>query len=59
MNTAEKLEPNFSKEFMRGQRDCKDGKPHKPGQTEAYDRGYGAQYEAEQQLTEMGIRRGY
>ena len=40
-------------DFLRGQRDCKNGMPHKSGQSESYDRGYGAQYEAEQIQTEM------
>ena len=44
---------NFENDFLRGQRDCKEGKPHKPVQSEAYDRGYGAQYEKEQVQTEM------
>lgn len=40
-------------DFLRGQRDCKNGEPHKSGQSESYDRGYGAEYEKEQVLTEM------
>ena len=35
-------------EFLRGQRDCMNGEPHKAGQSEDYDRGYAAQYELEQ-----------
>ncbi len=35
-------------DFMRGQRDCKDGKEHKAGNSESYDSGYSAQYELEQ-----------
>ena len=40
-------------EFLRGQRDCQKGIPHKSGQSESYDRGYGAQYEKEQRDTEL------
>ncbi len=40
-------------DFLRGQRDCKDGRPHKSGQSHSYDRGYGAQYEKEQLEAEM------
>lgn len=35
-------------EYLRGQRDCKDGVEHKAEQSEDYDRGYGDQYSAEQ-----------
>lgn len=35
-------------DFLRGQRDCKDGKDLKLGDTDDYYRGYGAQYELEQ-----------
>lgn len=35
---------NFSNDFLRGQRDCRDGKPHRDGQSEAYDLGYNIQY---------------
>ena len=43
-------------EYLRGQRDCKDGKPHKAGQSKDYNDGYGCQYEAEQMLTELGLK---
>lgn len=46
---------SFESDFLQGQRDCKNGVPHKPMQSEAYDRGYAAQYEAEQVQTEMGL----
>ena len=39
-----------AKEFMRGQKDCKNGKPHKD-QGEDYNRGYAAQYAMEQALS--------
>lgn len=32
----------------QGQQDCKQGKPHQAGRSEAYDRGYAAEYELEQ-----------
>ena len=44
---------SFEDEFLRGQRDCKDGVPHKPNQSESYDRGYAAQYESEQIQSEL------
>ena len=37
-------------EFLRGQRDCEQGIPHKAGQSEEYNRGYAYQYELEQKL---------
>ena len=40
-------------DFLRGQRDCKDGIPHKSGQSESYDRGYATEYEKEQVETEL------
>ena len=43
----------FPHEFMQGQRDCRDGIPHKEGESDAYDRGYTAQYQLEQALSEM------
>ena len=46
---------SFETDFLQGQRDCKDGTPHKPNQSDAYDRGYAAQYEAEQMATAMGL----
>lgn len=35
-------------EFVRGQADCRDGVPHKEGQSADYDAGYRTQYELEQ-----------
>ena len=49
---------SFEDDFLKGQRDCRNGVPHKPMQSEAYNRGYGSQYSAEQSLTEMGLRHG-
>ena len=40
-------------EFLRGQRDCKDGVEHKAGQHRDYDRGFASQYEAEQIEAQM------
>lgn len=37
-----------SNEFLRGQKDCRDGVGHKDGQHPDYDRGYRAEYEIEQ-----------
>lgn len=44
---------SFEDDFLRGQRDCRDGIPSLPMQSEAYNRGYAAQYEKEQIATEM------
>ena len=33
--------------FIDGQRDCRDGKPHQLGKSEAYDSGYNFQYQLE------------
>lgn len=42
-------------DFIRGQEDCKAGKPHKEG-SESYNRGYSAQYELEAMNTERTSR---
>ena len=36
-------------EFIDGQQECRDGKPHFDGKGESYDAGYSAQYELEAQ----------
>lgn len=35
-------------EFIDGQKDCRDGVPHKAGMSESYDRGYSVQYELQE-----------
>jgi|TARA_Y100000296_G_scaffold33741_1_gene39200 hypothetical protein len=45
--------PDFSTDFLSGQRDCAAGKPHQAGKSEAYDRGYAAQYQHEQNMTAL------
>ena len=45
-----------SDEYLKGMRDCKDGKPHQPGMSQDYNEGYSCQYSAEQSLTAMGLR---
>lgn len=35
-------------EFVDGQQDCRDGKPHFDGRGESYDAGYSTQYALEQ-----------
>jgi len=42
-------------DYLRGMRDAKDGKPAEAGASDDYENGYGTQYEAEQQLTAMGL----
>ena len=41
-------------DFLRGQKDCKAGKPHKSG-SDDYNRGYATQYELEQYLSGEGF----
>jgi hypothetical protein len=43
----------FVDDFLRGQIDADKGLPHQAGKSEAYDRGYAAQYEAEQIASEQ------
>ena len=38
-------------DFVRGEEDCKAGRPHKEGQSREYDEGYGFQYRKEQNDT--------
>ncbi len=40
-------------DFQQGVMDCDRGIRHKEGQSKAYDRGYGFQYEKEQRITEQ------
>lgn len=35
-------------DFVRGQKDCKDGRPCAKGQSQYYEQGYRCQYEHEQ-----------
>lgn len=35
-------------DFVRGQKDCRNGVPHQSGKSESYDRGYSFEYEFEQ-----------
>lgn len=46
----------FIEDFLRGQRDCSQGVQHQAGQSQAYDRGYAAEYEQEQQLAWLSER---
>jgi len=49
---------NHPDEFLRGQKDCADGVPHKPNMGRDYDRGFMIEYEREQVISELS-RRGY
>ena len=42
-------------DFVQGQRDCRDGKPHQEGKPEAYDSGYSFQYQLEQNQAGMTL----
>ena len=44
-------------DFVQGQQDCKNGKPHEAGHSLDYDRGYATQYELEQANNEMRVRK--
>ena len=39
--------------FLQGQQDCKEGKPHRSGKGESYDRGYETQYSFEAVMSEL------
>lgn len=47
---------DFANDFIRGAKDCKKGVPHKEGMPEAYNRGYSAQYQHEQNMTALSGR---
>ena len=46
-NIADVSNSRFEREFLQGQRDCKNGLPHAGG-SDAYYRGYSAQHESDQ-----------
>lgn len=48
---------DFSFDFLLGQTDCREGIPHEAGKPEAYDRGYAAEYQHEQNVTALSERR--
>ena len=50
--------PSFADEFLRGQRDCQEGLPHQTGESDAYNRGYATEYEAEQIRTHRSVNHG-
>lgn len=58
MNVADRASFEFVCEFLRGQRDAKNGVVHQAGNTEAYDRGYAAQMESEAVQSEATRRAG-
>lgn len=39
-------------DFLKGQRDCKEGVEHKAGMSDRYNAGYSYEYEMEQMKTE-------
>lgn len=45
-------------EFINGQRDCKDGVPHKEG-SESYNAGYSAEYELQQINDYRSLKNGH
>jgi hypothetical protein len=44
-----------AQKFIKGESDCAEGLAHYSGKGEAYDRGYAAQYEREQQESNLSI----
>jgi len=46
---------DFSDEFIAGQIACREGKECPVDATEPFQRGYAAEYEKEQQQTELGV----
>jgi hypothetical protein len=42
-------------DFVRGEEDCKAGRPHLEGQSREYDEGYGFQHQKEQIETARSI----
>ena len=46
---------NNTSEHLRGMRDARNGEPAEIGASDDYMNGYAIQYEAEQQLTAMGL----
>lgn len=49
-------EQQVIEDFLSGQRDCRDGIPHKAGKSESYDSGYRCQYELEQMKAERSAK---
>ena len=47
----------FCDDFLQGQRDCQEGIPHKSGKSDSYNRGYSAEYEREQIMSELSRQR--
>ena len=48
-----------TKEFIEGQRDCRDGKLAKQNASVSYNAGYGAQYELEQNPSNVEKQYGF
>jgi len=42
-------------DFLKGQKACQEGISHQDGMSESYNRGYAAQYQHEQNLTEISL----
>lgn len=50
---AEEAQHYDFSDFVQGQADCRDGKPHEQGKGRSYDAGYAAQYQLEQIMSDM------
>ncbi|MDB4261393.1 hypothetical protein N9878_00860 [bacterium] len=47
---------DFSFDFLLGQTDCREGIKHVAGKSDAYDRGYAAEYQQQENLTALSER---
>jgi hypothetical protein len=47
----------YTDEYLKGMTDCHRGIPHESGHTQDYDSGYSAQYQHEQNMTELTSRK--
>tara|TARA_R110002096_G_scaffold130155_2_gene279240 strand:- start:105 stop:284 length:180 start_codon:yes stop_codon:yes gene_type:complete len=48
---------DFDIDFMLGQTDCREGVEHVAGMSDAYNRGYAAEYQHQENLTALQERR--
>ncbi len=56
MSTAKDLSRQFENDFLAGQLACQNGEPCPAGASNAFIRGYGAEYERQQISNEMDGR---
>lgn len=58
MITPEEIQSDldFCNEMLQGQKDCRDGVPHREGMGENYDIGYSTQYQHEANMNALELR---